>query len=188
MVFGIESTMAAVTTDAVRGVTDRFRSLPVASSAVVAGRAVADVLNSALGPVALMACGLIVGWSWNAGAGNVLLAVALLLWLRFATGVGIYLGLLARNPQAVVAMQIPSSGHSASCPARSCRGTRCPHDSARSRSGIPPRPRSGRSGNPNWAGNSRVAEHPDLMAVVCALVLVAIFLPPSARRHRGLAD
>lgn len=41
MVFGIGATLAAVSTDAARGVTDRFRSMPMAGSAVVVGRAVA---------------------------------------------------------------------------------------------------------------------------------------------------
>jgi ABC-2 type transport system permease protein len=49
MIFGVEATMVAVTTDAARGVTDRFRAMPMARSAVVAGRATADMLNSALG-------------------------------------------------------------------------------------------------------------------------------------------
>ena len=37
-VFGLEGTMTAIVTDANRGITDRFRSLPMAGSAVVAGR------------------------------------------------------------------------------------------------------------------------------------------------------
>ncbi|MFD0887306.1 tetratricopeptide repeat protein [Streptosporangium algeriense] len=36
--FGLENTMMAVTTDAAKGVTDRFRSMPMSSLAVVAGR------------------------------------------------------------------------------------------------------------------------------------------------------
>ncbi len=39
MVFGVEATMTAVVTDTARGITDRFRSLPLAPSAVVAGPA-----------------------------------------------------------------------------------------------------------------------------------------------------
>ena len=38
MLFGLESTMTAVTTDVAKGVTDRFRSLPMSSAAVVLGR------------------------------------------------------------------------------------------------------------------------------------------------------
>lgn len=46
MLFGIEGTMLAVTTDAARGITDHFRSMPIASFAVVTGRRTTDLLNS----------------------------------------------------------------------------------------------------------------------------------------------
>jgi len=45
MLFGLETTMIAVTTDASKGVTDRFRSLPMSASAVGLGRCLADLLN-----------------------------------------------------------------------------------------------------------------------------------------------
>ena len=48
MMFGVETTMAAVTDDAKRGITDRFRSLPISSVAVPLGRAGADLANSAV--------------------------------------------------------------------------------------------------------------------------------------------
>ena len=38
MGFGCGDTLLAVTTDATRGVTDRFRSIPMSPSAVVVGR------------------------------------------------------------------------------------------------------------------------------------------------------
>jgi ABC-2 type transport system permease protein len=45
MLFGLESTILAVTVDSSRGVIDRFRSLPISSSAVVLGRCLADMLS-----------------------------------------------------------------------------------------------------------------------------------------------
>jgi ABC-2 type transport system permease protein len=72
-----------------------------------AGHCTADLLNSMLGLAVLIACGLVVGWQWREGGGAALLAVGLLLLLRFALlWVGIYLGLLFKNPEAVVAVQI----------------------------------------------------------------------------------
>src|SRR5687768_14014498 len=50
MAFGIGNTMTVVATDIERGVMDRFRSLPMAPSAVVAGRCCADMANSRAGP------------------------------------------------------------------------------------------------------------------------------------------
>ena len=49
MLFGLESTMTAVNADAAKGVTDRFRSLPISSAAVVLGRCIADMINSVVG-------------------------------------------------------------------------------------------------------------------------------------------
>ena len=107
MMFGVEATMIAVNTDAARGVTDRFRSMPMAPSAVVAGRSIADMINSLLGLVVMVGCGLVVGWRWHEGTGAALLAVGLLLLLRFSLlWVGIYLGLLVRSPEVVAGVQI----------------------------------------------------------------------------------
>ncbi|MGY1751684.1 ABC transporter permease [Blastococcus sp. SYSU D01042] len=106
MVFGVEATMTAVVTDTARGITDRFRSLPMAPSAVVAGRCLADMASSAVGLAVLVAAGLAIGWRPDGGAG-LLAAVGLLLLLRLGfLWMGIYLGLLVRDPAAVTAVQI----------------------------------------------------------------------------------
>jgi ABC-2 type transport system permease protein len=107
MGFGVEGTMLAVTTDASRGVTDRFRSIPMSPSAVVVGRCGADMLNSALVLVVMATCGLAVGWRPHGGVGAVLAAFGLLLLLRFAfLWVGIFLGLMVANPGAVTLVQV----------------------------------------------------------------------------------
>jgi ABC-2 type transport system permease protein len=107
MVFGIGTTLSAVSADAARGVTDRFRSMPMASSAVIAGRAAADMLNSAAALAALTGCGLLVGWHPHRGMARAACALGLLLLLRFAfVWVGVYLGLrLYCSPEAVTAVR-----------------------------------------------------------------------------------
>lgn len=105
MAFGIGETMVAVNTDFDKGITDRFRSMPMAPSAVVIGRNTADMLNSVSGLVIMILCGLAVGWSWSGSFGEVLLAVGLLLLLRFAfLWIGIYLGLWVKTPEAAGAV------------------------------------------------------------------------------------
>jgi hypothetical protein len=47
MAFGIGETLAAVQADTAKGITDRFRSMPIAPSAVVVGRGVANKAYSA---------------------------------------------------------------------------------------------------------------------------------------------
>lgn len=107
MLFGLEATMLAVSVDATRGVTDRFRSLAMSPVAVVGGRSVADLLSAVLGLAVMIAGGLAIGWRWREGTGAALHAVALLLLLRLALiWVGVWLGLLVSGPEAVVAVQI----------------------------------------------------------------------------------
>ncbi|RDJ93174.1 ABC transporter permease, partial [Lacticaseibacillus rhamnosus] len=90
-----------------KGVTDRFRSLPMFSGAVIMGRAGADMLQSALGLLVMAACGWLVGWRWNNGFDQAMLAFGLLLLLRFSfLWLAIILALLTRTPYAVMAVQI----------------------------------------------------------------------------------
>jgi len=191
MVFGIEATMVAVTSDAAKGVTDRFRSMPMAPSAVVVGRSTADMLNSTLGLAVLVACGLVVGWRWHGSLAEALLAVGLLLLLRFALlWVGIYLGLLAKSPEAVAAVQILvwplgflSNGFVAPATMPGWLGTIVEWNPLSATISATRE----LFGNPGWGGDSWIAQHALLMAVVWPLLLVAVFFPLSVRRHRRLS-
>ena len=107
MLFGLESTMTAMAEDAKRGITDRFRSLPLSSASVTLGRAIADLGNSALNLAVLMLGGLLIGWRTTTGPAEIALGVALLLWLRFALlWLGIFLGLTFRGTSATTAVQV----------------------------------------------------------------------------------
>ncbi len=107
MAFGLEGTMVAVTQDLNKGVIDRFRSMPMADGAVLVGRAAADMLQSGIGLGVLIGVGVGLGWRPDAGAGQFLGAVGLLLLFRFAMlWVGIYLALVAGRPEMVQAVQI----------------------------------------------------------------------------------
>jgi ABC-2 type transport system permease protein len=97
---GIGETMVAVNNDSHKGLMDRFRSMPMAPSAVVLGRNAADMFNSTIQLAIMMGCGLVVGWRAHGGLTSTLLAIGLLLWLRFAfLWIGIYLGLLVKSPE-----------------------------------------------------------------------------------------
>lgn len=190
MLFGLETTMIAVTTDASKGVTDRFRSLPMNASAVVLGRCIADLLNSIVGLALLIGAGLLLRWRWHAGLDAALAAVGLLLLLRFALlWVGIFFGLLAKGPESVTSVQIlvwpisflsnvfvnPStmpSGLGAIAQWNPLSAT----TSAIRQLFM----------NPGWQAGSWVSEHAVLMALVWPMLLVAIFLPLSVRAYRRL--
>lgn len=190
MFFGLESTMAAVSSDASKGVTDRFRSLPMSASAVVAGRCTADMMNSVVSLVVVVAAGLIFGWRTDAAASSIAAVFALLLLLRFAMlWVGVFIGLKAKSQEAVTAIQvvvwpilflstvfIDTStmprwlGIIAEANPLSATVTA-------SRELL---------GNPSLAGQSWFTDHAILLAILCPVLLVAIFLPLSARAYRRL--
>jgi ABC-2 type transport system permease protein len=188
--FGIEATMVAVTTDATRGVTDRFRSMPMAPSAVVAGRSLADMLNSGLGLAVMLACGLLVGWRWHGSLGAAALAVGLLLLLRFALlWVGVYLGLAAKSPEAVAAVQILvwplaffSNAFVAPATMPGWLGTVAEWNPLSATAAATRE----LFGNPGWGGDSWAAEHALAMAVAWPLVLLVVFVPLSVRRYQRL--
>ncbi len=190
MLFGVETTFAAVTTDVTRGVTDRFRSMPMAPSAVVVGRSTADMLNAVLVLAVMIGCGLAIGWGWHEGIGPALAAFGLLLLLRFALlWVGIYLALLAKSPEALVAVQIlvwplaflsNAIASPATMPgwlAAIAEWNPLSSTVAASRELF---------GNPGWGGESWIAQHATLMAVVWPLLLTAVFFPLSVGRYRRL--
>ncbi|MGH3614859.1 MAG: ABC transporter permease [Pseudonocardia sp.] len=101
MMFGIVATASTISTDAARGVMDRFRSMPMSRSAVVLGQATVDLVNSKIEIVVMVICGLLIGWTSQGSPGETLGAFGLLLLLRFAfTWVGLYIGLLVRSPDS----------------------------------------------------------------------------------------
>jgi ABC transporter DrrB family efflux protein len=190
MAFGVEATMVAVATDAARGVTDRFRSLPMAPSAVLVGRSSADLINSALALVVLVLCGLAVGWRVRGSAVDAVVAIGLLLLLRFGLlWLGIYLGLVVRGPEAVQAVQIliwpitflsnvfVSPGTMPGWIGALAAWNPLSATAAATRDLF---------GNPGWDATSWPAAHATLLAIVWPVLLVAVFAPLAVRRYRRL--
>jgi len=190
MVFGLEVTMSSVAVDASRGVTDRFRSLPMAASAVVAGRSVADLLNAVLGLLVMLTCGLLVGWHAHDGVGAALAAVGLLLLLRFSLiWVGVFLGLVVKGPDAVASVQIlvwPLGFLSNAFVAPSTMpGWLGAIADANPLSSTVTATRQ-LFGNPGFDSASWIGQHATLVAVLWPVVITAVFLPLSVRRYRRL--
>src|ERR1044071_5338955 len=63
IVFAAGTTAIGMADDIGKGIIDRFRSLPMARSAVLSGRSLADVVYNAGILVVLMLSGLAVGWA-----------------------------------------------------------------------------------------------------------------------------
>jgi ABC transporter DrrB family efflux protein len=190
-VFGLETTMTAVVTDARRGITTRFRSLPMSGAAVVGGRAVADLVHAGAGLLVLMACGWAIGWRIEAGAGDALAAIGLLLALRFSLiWTGIYLGLVAGRPEAVAAVQIlvwPLGflSNAFTDPA-SMPGWLAAVAELNPVSATAAAVRE-LCGNPGWGGDSWAATHPVELALAWPVLLTAVFFPLAVARYRSRA-
>jgi ABC-2 type transport system permease protein len=100
-----QGTAVGVSTDMATGLTDRFRSLPIAQSAVLTGRVIADLLTEVVAILVLVITGLAVGWRIHNGLGDALLALGLCLLIAFAmTWVGATAGMLVKNPEAAAAV------------------------------------------------------------------------------------
>lgn len=191
MAFGIGETMAYMAADAERGVTDRFRSMPMASSAVVLGRSLTDMIYATVGLTVMIATGLVLGWRWHGSIGETMAAVGLLLLLRFAVlWIGIYLGLVVPGPSAVNAVwtvlfpfTMVTVAFAASETMPAWLGFIAEWNPLSSTI------YAARElfGNPGAGGASWVAQNATLMAVAWPLVIIAIFVPLSVRRYRRLS-
>jgi ABC transporter DrrB family efflux protein len=99
--FGGFVTALGLNEDLHKGLIDRFRSLPMARAAVLAGRTFADVVTNALSACILTITGLIIGFSFHTSAGEVIAGFGLLLLFGYAfSWVFAFLGMLVSTPEA----------------------------------------------------------------------------------------
>ena len=191
MAFGIGETMAAVSLDAQRGVTDRFRSMPMASSAVVVGRSITDMIYSTVGLAVMIVAGVVLGWQTHGTPAETMAAIGLLLLLRFAMlWVGIFLGLILPGPSALNAVW------TILFPLTMVSAAFAPPETMPTWLGVIAEwnPLTATIyatrdlfGNPGVGGDSFVAQNAIWLAVLWPLVIIAIFLPLSVHRYRNLS-
>ncbi|MDR7167726.1 ABC-2 type transport system permease protein [Nocardia kruczakiae] len=99
-VFGATFTGTSLAEDMQRGIIDRFRSLPMAPSAVLVGRTVADVAINVVSLVVMSVTGLLVGWRIHGSFLEAVLAYVLLLLFAYAISwIMAVVGLLVRAPE-----------------------------------------------------------------------------------------
>ena len=102
VVFGATNTGAGLAEDVQKGVIDRFRSLPMAPSAVLTGRTLSDVVNNVIVLVVMSLTGLLVGWRINTGPLEALGGFALLLVFAYAVSwIMAFVGLLIPSPEVI---------------------------------------------------------------------------------------
>ncbi len=100
------ATALGIADDLRKGLIDRFRTLPMARSAVLAGRTISDVAMNVIALATMLVCGFIVGFSfgdvpaWHVPAGIVLA----LLFGYAMSWVYCFFGLVASSPESASAM------------------------------------------------------------------------------------
>jgi ABC-2 type transport system permease protein len=185
----VMSTTMVVAADAGRGVMDRFRSMPVARSAVPIGWTGSDMILGGTGTVIMVLCGLAVGWRAHEGLLHALAGFGLLVVLRYALSwVGVYLGLIVKSEETADRM-IPLV-----FPVSMISNSYVPTQ------GMPSWLRTIADYNPVSAavaacrelfGNPRVTAnlawpqaHPIAATLLWSAVLLAIFVPLSTRQYQ----
>ena len=184
-------TAVGLTTDMSTGLIDRFRSLPIARSAVLAGRTLADLITQVLGIVVLTATGLAIGWRAQNGMADALAAIGPSLLFAYAmTWAGACAGMLLRSPEAAQAMGfiifLPLSFVSnAFVPTQGMPGWLQPVANWNPMSAIATSCRALFGGpNPGAAVQDWPMQHPELAVLVWSAGLIAIFAPIAVRLYR----
>ncbi len=99
--FGGFVTALGLNEDVHKGLIDRFRSLPMARPAVLAGRTFADIVTNSLSVTVLVVTGLIIGFSFTTSLVDVIAGIGLLLLFGYAfSWVFAFLGLIVSSPES----------------------------------------------------------------------------------------
>jgi ABC transporter DrrB family efflux protein len=193
IVFASATTAIGMTDDVNKGIIDRFRSLPMARSAVLTGRSFADVIYNGGILIVLMLSGLFVGWRIQTGIPELFAGIGLLLLFAYAMAwLGIWMGL--HVPTVEVAQQViftvlfpltfisnvfvpPQTLPSWLQPIAEWNPTSTLTGALREL-----------WGNPNpYASNSFPSENPVLVTLIWVVVFIAVFAPLGVRRYRSMS-
>jgi ABC transporter DrrB family efflux protein len=193
IVFAAGITAIGIADDIGKGIIDRFRSLPMARSAVLTGRSLSDVVYNLGILIVLMLSGLFVGWSVRTGIPELLAGVALLLLFAFAMSwLGIYLGLMVPSvevaQQAIFTVLFPITFLSnVFVPPQTLPDWLQPIAEWNPTSTLTGSLRQ-LWGNPNpYATDSFPSQNPILVTLLWVVVVIAIFAPLGIRRYRNLS-
>jgi ABC transporter DrrB family efflux protein len=193
IVFAAATTAIGMTDDVHKGLIDRFRSLPMARSAVLFGRTLSDVVYNGGILIVLMLSGLVVGWTVHTGVPELLAGIGLLLLFAFAMSwLGVWLGLSV--PGVEVAQQVAFTVlfpitfvSNVFVPPQTLPDWLRPFAEWNPTSTLTASLRE-LWGNPNpFASDSFPAENPILVTLIWVGVFIAVFGPLGVRRYRSMS-
>ena len=192
--FGSSITAVGLADDVAKGIVDRFRSLPMARSAVLVGRTTSDLLNNIIVVVVMTLCGLFVGWRIRSSVLEALAGFGLLLLFAYAMSwVSAVIGLSVRTVEVAQSagfiwifpltfasnafvppetmptwLQPFAEWNPVSLTVAGCRRL---------------------FGNPSPFADSDAlpAQHPGALSVAFSLFVLAVFVPLAVRRYRAVS-
>ena len=196
VVFGSTFTGAGLAEDIQKGIIDRFRSLPMARSAVLVGRTASDVLYNVISLAIMAITGLLVGWRIRNSLLEAVAAFLLLLLFAYAfSWVMAWVGLLVPSPEVV-----NNASFIVIFPLTFIANTFVPAET------LPPVLQTFAEWNPISAvtqatrdlfGNTNPAapppdvwslQNPELYTLIWVVILLAVFVPLSIRQYRKAAS
>jgi ABC-2 type transport system permease protein len=190
IVFAAATTAIGMTDDINKGIIDRFRSLPMARSAVLTGRTLSDVVYNGGILIVLMLSGFVVGWTVRTGIPELVAGVALLLLFAFAMAwIGVWLGLSV--PTVEVAQQVSFTVifpitfvSNVFVPIETLPDFLKPVAEWNPTSTLTASLRE-LWGNPNpFVSDSFPGQHPILVTLIWVVIILAIFAPLGVRKYR----
>ncbi len=195
VVFGSTFTGAGLAEDMTKGVIDRFRSLPMAGSAVLMGRTASDILYNSISILVMSVTGLIVGWRIRSSALEAIAGFLLLLLFAYAfSWIMAYVGLkvgsveIVNNASFMVIMPLTfiantfvwsdnlpgplqtfAEWNPVSAVAQAAR------EAFGNTGALPP--------SDVWS-----VQHPYAYTLICIVAILAIFVPLSVRQYKRTAS
>ncbi|MET0627313.1 MAG: ABC transporter permease [Acidimicrobiia bacterium] len=108
VVFGALTTAVGLSTDLSLGLIERFKSLPIARSAVLVGRTTADLARNLFVIVLMCVVGYLIGWRIHTNAVCFLAAILIILGFAYCLSwVFAFVGLSVRDPETAQAASFP---------------------------------------------------------------------------------
>jgi ABC-2 type transport system permease protein len=102
IMFGAFGTAMALAYDRTNGAVDRFRSLPIPRSSLLAGHAVASLIRALLPIILMSLAGLVVGWRIHSSMGSAMAGYGLMIAFSFAViWLGVLMAATVGTPEAV---------------------------------------------------------------------------------------
>lgn len=101
MAFGGFVTAMGIAEDLRKGLVDRFRSLPMSRSAVLAGRTLSDIVTNGISITVMLVVGVIIGFGFESPFLHIVAGILLLLLFGYAfSWVFAFIGLTSSSPEA----------------------------------------------------------------------------------------